>query len=1366
MAGNLIGEPFKDYVDKQIKVRQKVHGKSSNRTLDEIAYLNSRNAWVKMASGVVLSPTKYKDVTTGIEGLPEVSENDVSDGGILAQKFVLFNGLGQEGNRAGIGTNFTQNSAYGVGGTDFGYSPMPGIVDVSLKCLNRGSIKKITINAIAHNTNQFNVIDALYLRLGYSVFIEWGYDKYLDNTTGELESMNSSLIDTDFFDDAYNDTNYSKWIPKIEDKRKETNGNYEGIFGTISNFSWTFEEDGSYKIKIEVISLGDIVESLKVNLPPVGKIKSKVKGDTRLEKIQKYTDESYNPNQSDFYSLIFPKLKSQLKRFYKEAKDEYGLDQPANQRILLGNKYTIEAKLDTKTNSGGYVQLVHSAGQNGTAYSFNEFVKSIQPESTTFGNINVDLNLTFSSDEENDEDKEIVNNNLEAAIISAIKRGIRSYLYNMENWEDVPFEVYNNGYITQLGFLGANSNGKGGQLRYPYRNYLANAYSPHINNGVGPASNKYYGTGVPQSNLPDDLLGVVAGEEVFNVSNTFGGTKDRTYYFANYGDFQNGSGRKAVKITGANPSTKLEAGNIKGPKNTELSDNRARRGKNYLFGQVFWEEMFTEAGFLSSVFSYFSQNNLAGGADDPRAPEDEVEDEPSTSQELFDQQNVNRINKYFFSIRDTLQKLQDNGENPFDKEITTFSDTGTDSIFGYSFPVNKPEVLDKWDDGVGYPLSTSITDHVNFVHLSNLSPNDLTYYIRLGTLLRFMEKNIIPKVETGKEPLIKIDTTTRTNICYINEQAISTNLKKLIVRNDNFFDGENTGAYFFKGLDKFKKKSNKYYYGRFMNVYFNFERIKEIFKQVDKRGDISLFSVVKMLCDDINECLGNVNNLEPVVKEGNVLRIIDQTPIPGINTIYDSLNVDQPAKLEIFGYNQSTGDPNTYTSNFVNKVGITTEINKKYATMITIGATANGSIPGVEATAFSKWNTGIVDRFKNNIVDALTPSNSYTGIKKLQLQNTNVRAEYAALIQADFFKLGLNLDGSISDDKISTVQSVISNYYKYYQAYVSIKSQQADSSVGFLPFNLKLDMDGLGGIKIYNKILVNTKFLPANYPDTLDFIITGVNHKISNNRWSTHLDTIATNSTTSTNTIKPPKTHIVLDTPPPGKIKAQPAPLSGYTNGEVCAKPGKIHISSYPELTKDNRSKDGMALRTGLIDKWWQANKDIDSRLCGYYTYNAVKYYSEFIQSSGFSLSGANGQVVPERTKANGGFIGNTGNAKQKSLHNKIVALGWTKYHLGESLTKAELISTIEQLYVMPGDVLVYWDNSTKDGGFASYQRFGHICMWGGDPVKVKQGVSSQKWISDNKFFPFCYGNKKGNCWQLYFLRSPNYSGATIKLTS
>ena len=53
-------------------------------------------------------------------------------------------------------------------------------------------------------------------------------------------------------------------------------------------------------------------------------------------------------------------------------------------------------------------------------------------------------------------------------------------------------------------------------------------------------------------------------------------------------------------------------------------------------------------------------------------------------------------------------------------------------------------------------------------------------------------------------------------------------------------------------------------------------------------------------------------------------------------------------------------------------------------------------------------------------------------------------------------------------------------------------------------------MDGLSGIKIYNRVKVNTSFLPSNYGETLSFIVTGVNHKLSGNEWVTNLDTIAT----------------------------------------------------------------------------------------------------------------------------------------------------------------------------------------------------------------------------------------------------------------
>jgi hypothetical protein len=36
--------------------------------------------------------------------------------------------------------------------------------------------------------------------------------------------------------------------------------------------------------------------------------------------------------------------------------------------------------------------------------------------------------------------------------------------------------------------------------------------------------------------------------------------------------------------------------------------------------------------------------------------------------------------------------------------------------------------------------------------------------------------------------------------------------------------------------------------------------------------------------------------------------------------------------------------------------------------MITVGATAGGYVKGTEATAFSKWNTGLTDRFKEELL--------------------------------------------------------------------------------------------------------------------------------------------------------------------------------------------------------------------------------------------------------------------------------------------------------------------------------------------------------------------------------------------------------------
>ena len=84
--GNIVGEPFKDYVKTQIKKRQEIHGKKT-RDSTEISYLNSRTSWVKLVSGTQIEMER-------LNMLPSLSETQKQalTGLGLAEKFVLFNG--------------------------------------------------------------------------------------------------------------------------------------------------------------------------------------------------------------------------------------------------------------------------------------------------------------------------------------------------------------------------------------------------------------------------------------------------------------------------------------------------------------------------------------------------------------------------------------------------------------------------------------------------------------------------------------------------------------------------------------------------------------------------------------------------------------------------------------------------------------------------------------------------------------------------------------------------------------------------------------------------------------------------------------------------------------------------------------------------------------------------------------------------------------------------------------------------------------------------------------------------------------------------------------------------------------------------
>ena len=72
-----------------------------------------------------------------------------------------------------------------------------------------------------------------------------------------------------------------------------------------------------------------------------------------------------------------------------------------------------------------------------------------------------------------------------------------------------------------------------------------------------------------------------------------------------------------------------------------------------------------------------------------------------------------------------------------------------------------------------------------------------------------------------------------------------------------------------------------------------------------------------------------------------------------------------------------------------------------------------------------------------------------------------------------------------------------------------LKDIYSSNQIGFIPISLRIDLQGISGIKIYNKLSINQKFLPKNYPESLHFIISKVNPQLRDNTWETSLDTIS-----------------------------------------------------------------------------------------------------------------------------------------------------------------------------------------------------------------------------------------------------------------
>jgi hypothetical protein len=259
MPTNIIGESFKPYVKTQIETRQKKLSLVSNRDPDLLKYINNKTSWIRLSSGVDVAADKATEL-----GMSSLSGNE------LAKQSVLFSARKSGEFTYGVGYNLDNPSygyAPGIGhgnmNSDYGLVPPAGITSANIRPLSQGSLREATVQITCHNLPQFKTIEALYLRLGYSMLLEWGHTLWYDNKNTLHYLDSSDWIYEGFIKGDYNQDGI---LEDLEKQRESTCGNYDAFFGRVVNFSWSFRPDGGYDITVNLRAIGDVIESLKINV--------------------------------------------------------------------------------------------------------------------------------------------------------------------------------------------------------------------------------------------------------------------------------------------------------------------------------------------------------------------------------------------------------------------------------------------------------------------------------------------------------------------------------------------------------------------------------------------------------------------------------------------------------------------------------------------------------------------------------------------------------------------------------------------------------------------------------------------------------------------------------------------------------------------------------------------------------------------------------------------------------------------------------------------------------------------------------------------------------------------------------------------
>lgn len=332
-------------VTDQIAAREEILGAKS-RSDKELLFINGKTGWIKLSSGVNFFTNKKDKKTLGSSQ--------------FAKSTILSGGLIKDGVYRG-GIFAKTNSAYSLEDPGKGYKPAPGITSFTSNYSGTyGTYQKVRIGFQANSLDQLDELESLFLRPGMTMLVEWGNSIHIDNSG----NVKTTIETVDNFFTTTGPKGKQDIISKIVELRESSNFNYDGMFGSVTNYQWQFNEDGTYDCSVDILGRGNLVESLELLIaPPEDE-------DDELIAVEKNKD-----SRTDFESALNIILKADmilrpgnigtnetLKKFRRQDNIE---NTKAAARALLKAKPALwEAWKNEFTKSGRLIELITAVNKS------------------------------------------------------------------------------------------------------------------------------------------------------------------------------------------------------------------------------------------------------------------------------------------------------------------------------------------------------------------------------------------------------------------------------------------------------------------------------------------------------------------------------------------------------------------------------------------------------------------------------------------------------------------------------------------------------------------------------------------------------------------------------------------------------------------------------------------------------------------------------------------------------------------------------------------------------------------------------------------------------------------------------------------